>query len=60
MEISENTLLLREQTRQLFHNAPSSALTQISVAALFYILFNNALNSQLLALWCSSIFRDYY
>jgi len=53
--INVNKLLVREQAYQLFKNAPGSAVTQITVAALFYALFSNSLNNTLLILWCITL-----
>lgn len=50
-----NKVLIHEQAYQLFKNAPSSAATQIIVAALFYTLLGDSLNITLLGLWCSTI-----
>ena len=51
----ESKLLIREQADQLFNNTSGSAATQIIVAILFYVLFQNVLNSQLLGLWCITL-----
>jgi diguanylate cyclase (GGDEF)-like protein/PAS domain S-box-containing protein len=44
-------LFVREQAYQLFDNATSSAITQVAVAALFYILFSNSISHSLLITW---------
>lgn len=52
---SRDKSLVREQAHQLFQNAPSSAATQVIVAALFYTLFSAPLNSTLLLLWSAAL-----
>jgi diguanylate cyclase (GGDEF)-like protein/PAS domain S-box-containing protein len=49
--LNVNKLLVREQAYQLFNNAPSSAITQVAVAVLFYILFSNSISQSLLITW---------
>lgn len=53
--LSVNELLIREQAYQLFKNAPGSAITQITVAALFYALFSHSINSSFLIPWCITL-----